>query len=80
MENTNGFIRYVPGAMIGGAPGALIGAGVGAGVSTIVWLKQDRQAVLPKDLGLIFSLTEPMSVTPASALAAPVKAGETGGE
>jgi hypothetical protein len=68
------------GAMIGGPTGALIGAGVGAGVSTIMWLKQDRQAVLPKDLGLIFSLTEPMSVTPASAVVAPVKTGEAGGE
>jgi hypothetical protein len=65
------------GAMIGGPAGALVGAGVGAGVTTVLWLKQDRQAVLPKDLGLIFSLTEPMSVTPASA---PAKAGEAGGE
>jgi hypothetical protein len=68
------------GAMMGGPAGALIGAGVGAGVSTIVWLRQDRQAVLPKDLGLIFSLTEPMSVTPANAAVAPTKAGEAGGE
>jgi hypothetical protein len=67
------------GAMIGGVPGALIGAGVGAGVSTVVWLKQDRQAVLPKDLGLVFSLTEPMSVTPTRAAVAPVKIG-AGGE
>jgi hypothetical protein len=52
------------GAMLGGVPGAVIGAGVGAGVGTIVWLKQDRQAELPKDLGLVFSLTEPMSITP----------------
>jgi hypothetical protein len=68
------------GAMIGGPAGALIGAGVGAGVSTILWLKQDRQAQLPKDLGLIFSLTEPMSVTPASAAYAPVKVGASGGQ
>ncbi len=68
------------GAMIGGPAGALVGAGVGAGVTTVLWLKQDRQAVLPKDLGLVFSLTEPMSVTPASAGVAPVKAGEAGGE
>jgi len=68
------------GAMIGGPAGALIGAGVGAGVSTVIWLKQDRQAVLPKDLGLIFSLTEPMSVTPANAVVAPMKSGEAGGE
>jgi hypothetical protein len=53
------------GAMIGGVPGALIGAGVGAGISTVVWLKEDRQAVLPKDLGVVFSLTLPMRVTPA---------------
>jgi hypothetical protein len=52
------------GAMIGGVPGALIGAGIGAGVSTVVWLKQDRQAVLPKDLGVVFSLTTPMRIAP----------------
>lgn len=52
------------GALLGGVPGAVIGAGVGAGVGTIIWLKQDRQAELPKDLGVVFSLTEPMSVTP----------------
>jgi hypothetical protein len=68
------------GAMIGGVPGALIGAGVGAGVSTVVWLQQDRQAVLPKDLGLVFSLTAPMSVTPSSATLAPMKTGASGGE
>jgi hypothetical protein len=59
------------GAIIGGVPGALIGAGVGAGISTVVWLQQDRQAVLPKDLGVIFTLTEPMSTTPSSAQAMP---------
>jgi hypothetical protein len=68
------------GAMMGGLPGALIGAGVGAGVSTAVWLKEDRQAELHKNLGLVFSLTEPMSVTPSNAMAAPAKAGGAGGE
>jgi hypothetical protein len=68
------------GAMMGGLPGALIGAGVGAGVSTAVWLKQDRQAELHKNLGVVFSLTEPMSVTPASAAVKPVKVGAAGGE
>jgi hypothetical protein len=67
------------GALLGGVPGAVIGAGVGAGVGTIVWLKEDRQAELPKNLGVIFSLTEPMSVTPASAAVAPAKAGASGG-
>jgi hypothetical protein len=67
------------GAMIGGVPGALIGAGVGAGVSTVVWLRQDRQAELPKDLGVVFSLTVPMMVTPEKAAVAPVT-GAAGGE
>jgi hypothetical protein len=67
------------GAMIAGVPGALIGAGVGAGVSTVVWLRQDRQAVLPKDLGVVFSLTEPMSVTPVNAGVGVAKVG-AGGE
>jgi hypothetical protein len=52
------------GAMIGGGVGALVGAGIGAGVSTVVWLKQDRQATLPKDVALVFSLTTPMVLTP----------------
>jgi hypothetical protein len=68
------------GAMIAGVPGALIGAGVGAGVSAVVWLKQDRQAVLPKDLGIVFSLTEPMMVTPTNAALAPVGARGVGGK
>jgi hypothetical protein len=67
------------GAMIAGVPGALIGAGVGASVTAVVWLRQDRQAVLPKELGVVFSLTEPMSVTPANAALAAVKA-RAGGE
>ncbi len=50
------------GALIGGVPGALIGAGVGAGVSTIVWMKQDRQAELPSESRITFSLTEPVTV------------------
>jgi len=67
------------GAMIAGVPGAVVGAGIGAGVSTVVWLKQDRQANLPKNLGVVFSLTEPMSVTPASARTVQ-PAGASGGE
>jgi hypothetical protein len=47
-------------------------------VSTVVWLKQDRQAVLPKDLGVVFSLTEPMSVAPSRAELPATKT--TGGE
>jgi len=70
------------GAMIGGPAGALIGAGVGAGAATIVWLKQDTQADLPKELELVFSLTEPMSVTPLGVVqhAAMQKTSYNGGE
>jgi hypothetical protein len=52
------------GAMMGGGVGAIVGASLGAGVSTVIWLKQDRQAVLPKDVALVFSLTAPMVLTP----------------
>ena len=68
------------GAMIGGVPGALIGAGVGAGVSAVVWLRQDREAVLPKDLGLVFSLTAPMSIAPEKATVTPIVGTTPGGE
>jgi len=56
----------VTGALIGGGVGAVVGAGIGAGVSTVLWLKQDRQATLPKDELLVFSLTTPMILTPLS--------------
>lgn len=54
------------GALIGGGVGAVVGAGVGAGVSTVMWLKQDRQATLAKDVRLTFSLTAPVILTPIS--------------
>lgn len=56
----------VAGAMIGGGVGAVVGAGIGAGVSTVMWLKQDRQAALGKDSRLVFMLTTPMMLTPMS--------------
>jgi len=68
------------GAAMGGVPGAVIGAGLGAGVSTAVWMRQDRQADLPKDLGVVFCLTEPMRVTPISARLARSGAGIAGAE
>ncbi|MCU1253700.1 MAG: hypothetical protein JWQ49_6729 [Edaphobacter sp.] len=52
------------GAMLGGGVGAAVGAGIGAGVSSVIWFKQDRQATLPKDVHLVFSLTAPMILTP----------------
>ncbi|HEX7158274.1 MAG TPA: hypothetical protein VF214_04640 [Edaphobacter sp.] len=56
------------GAVVGGGVGALVGAGLGAGVSTYMWLKADRQATLPKDSRLVFSLTAPMELTPMKAV------------
>jgi hypothetical protein len=55
------------GAVIGGGVGALVGAGVGAGASTVMWLKQERQANLSKDSRLVFSLTTPLLVKPLHA-------------
>jgi hypothetical protein len=56
----------VAGAMLGGGVGAVVGAGIGAGMSTVIWLKQDREATLAKDVSLVFSLTTPMVLTPLS--------------
>jgi hypothetical protein len=50
------------GAIIGGVPGALIGGAVGAGLGTTVWLKQDRQASLPAQTLITFSLNQPLTV------------------
>lgn len=50
------------GAVIAGVPGAVVGGAVGAGISTIVWMKQDRQAELPSTTQITFSLTEPLTV------------------
>jgi hypothetical protein len=61
------------GAMLGGGVGAVLGAGIGAGAGTIVWLKQDRQATLPQDSLLVFSLTAPMVLKP-------LHAGSVGGQ
>jgi hypothetical protein len=68
----------VSGAMIGGGVGAIVGASIGAGVSTVIWLKQDRQATLPKDVALVFSLTTPMVLTPLHGPAVSSLAGSGG--
>jgi hypothetical protein len=54
----------VTGAVAGGPVGALVGAAIGGGVSTVIWLKQDRQATLDKNVSMVFSLTTPMILTP----------------
>ena len=52
------------GGVLGGGVGALVGAGVGAGVSTVWWLKQDRQTQLPADSLIVMALTEPLPIQP----------------
>ena len=44
----------IAGGMIGGGVGAVVGAGIGAGASTVVWLRQDRQAEVDSDRGAAF--------------------------
>jgi len=65
------------GAVAGGPVGAAIGAGIGAGVSTVIWLKQDRQATLPKDVQLVFCLSAPMELSSLSKVSQ-LNAGATG--
>ena len=55
------------GAVLGGGVGAVVGAGIGAGAGTIVWLKTDRQEVVPEQAMLVFSLAQAMPLTPQSA-------------
>lgn len=52
------------GGVIAGPAGALVGAGIGAGVSTIWWLKQDRQTEMPADSMVVLALTEPLPIQP----------------
>lgn len=54
------------GALIGGGVGAVVGAGIGAGASTVMWLKQERQATLQEGSRLVFSLTTPLILKPLS--------------
>ena len=54
------------GAVIGGGVGAAVGAGIGAGAGTIVWLKTDRQEVVPEQALLVFSLSSAMPLVPQS--------------
>lgn len=55
------------GAVIGGGVGAAVGAGIGAGAGTIVWLKTDRQEVVPEQALLVFSLSQAIPLVPQSA-------------
>jgi hypothetical protein len=63
----------IAGALIGGGPGALVGSLIGAGVMTTNILVQSPAGVnIPKDSTLVLSLTQPMSISPEVASAAPV--------
>lgn len=55
------------GAAIGGPVGAAVGTTVGAGVSGARWFWDTQAVDIPAQSTVIFSLTEPMFLTPASA-------------
>ncbi len=54
----------VTGAVIGGGVGAVVGAGIGAGVGTYMWLNREHQERLPAGIAILFSLDEPLQVSP----------------
>jgi hypothetical protein len=58
----------VAGAVLGGGVGAVVGAGIGAGVSTVWWLKQDRQEEIPQDTGVTFTLVAPLEAAAPRAM------------
>jgi hypothetical protein len=55
----------IVGAAVGGGVGAVVGTAVGAGVMTAHWLRTNWSANLPAESTLVFSLTDPMFLTPA---------------
>jgi hypothetical protein len=55
----------IVGAAVGGGVGAVVGTAVGAGVVTAHWLRTNWSANLPAQSTLVFSLTDPMFLTPA---------------
>jgi hypothetical protein len=55
----------IVGAAVGGGVGAVVGTAVGAGVVTAHWLLTNWSANLPAESTLVFSLTDPMFLTPA---------------
>jgi hypothetical protein len=55
----------IVGAAVGGGVGAVVGTAVGAGVVTAHWLRTNWSANLPESSTVVFSLTDPMFLTPA---------------
>lgn len=51
------------GGVAAGPVGAVVAAGLGAGVGTVLWLKQDRQEVVPEHALLVFMLSREMPLT-----------------
>jgi hypothetical protein len=64
------------GAIVGGPVGALTGSLIGAGVITAHLLISHPQATLEPGTAMIFTLTDPLDMVPASAPENPVKAPE----
>jgi hypothetical protein len=54
----------IVGAAIGGGVGAIVGSAIGAGAATTHWLLVQRSANLPASSILVFSLTDPMLLSP----------------
>jgi hypothetical protein len=52
------------GAAVGAGVGAVVGTAVGAGVMTAHWLRTNWSANLPAQSTVIFSLTDPMFLSP----------------
>jgi len=59
------------GGLIGGGPGILIGGAVGATSTTVHWLTKHRSATLPAGTQLTLELNRPLTMTTATASAAP---------
>jgi hypothetical protein len=55
----------IVGAAVGAGVGAVVGTAVGAGVVTAHWLRTNWSANLPAQSTVVFSLTDPMFLTPA---------------
>ena len=55
----------IVGAAVGGGVGAIVGTAIGAGAATTHYLLVERSANLPAESVVVFSLSDPMLLTPA---------------
>jgi len=65
-------VGAVTGAVLGGPGGALAGGIIGAGVITVHLLVDHPQATLEDGTVLLFTLSEPLNLVPATAQATPL--------